>query len=196
MLYFGQNAIRYLLTLLQPVLNGKVSSIPGKGLSSNDYTDADRAKIARFTEAEAGCLSGAKSNLQEQIDRLAQGTPVQTAGSGIRVAAMSDHVAAKMQVPTPSGLQEGFQAIDVGVVAARSFTDVLGVGTVELKNTIDISDAGEIQYSKLYVDTSDGYRLQTHYTFLSAERPIDLGKMQVLDIDLAQFDKVEGIEVV
>lgn len=46
--------------LMQDVLDGKVDTVPGKGLSENDYTDADKAKLD-------GIEAGAEVNVIETV---------------------------------------------------------------------------------------------------------------------------------
>jgi len=46
----GTNTITALITLTKTALNGKVDKEEGKGLSSNDFTDAEKAKLAAIAE--------------------------------------------------------------------------------------------------------------------------------------------------
>lgn len=47
--YMGENALTYLITLVKTALAGKVSTEANKGLSSNDYTTAEKNKLAAIS---------------------------------------------------------------------------------------------------------------------------------------------------
>ncbi len=46
----GENALTMLVQLVKTALKGKVDAEPGKGLSTSDYTPAEKAKLAAVAE--------------------------------------------------------------------------------------------------------------------------------------------------
>lgn len=47
--YNGENVLTYVLTLLKTKFNTKVDKVAGKGLSTNDYTNDEKSKLAGLT---------------------------------------------------------------------------------------------------------------------------------------------------
>ena len=81
----GKNAIEYLdksgLTLLiskiKTALNGKVDVVSGKGLSTNDYTNAEKQKLS-------GIASGAQANVIESVK--VNGTKVEPSSKAVDIS--------------------------------------------------------------------------------------------------------------
>lgn len=59
--------------LVDALDSSKVDKVPGKGLSTNDYTDAEKAKLASV-EAQVQNISSELADLQSQVDGLSQST--------------------------------------------------------------------------------------------------------------------------
>lgn len=63
--YLDTNGLLYVWAKIKAQLSGKVDAVEGKGLSANDYTDGDKAKLAGLTPytlptASAETLGGVK----------------------------------------------------------------------------------------------------------------------------------------
>lgn len=62
-------------TQLDTALDGKVDKVPGKGLSTNDYTDADKNKISLIgNKLDKGGYTGTAQNLKDAIDAVGSKT--------------------------------------------------------------------------------------------------------------------------
>lgn len=78
--------------LIEDIDEGKVDKVDGKGLSTNDFTDAEKTKLA-------GIASGAEANVQSDWnatsgDALIKNKPTTLAGYGITDAAPLSHTTA------------------------------------------------------------------------------------------------------
>ena len=49
--YAGENALTYLITLIKTAIAGKENAVSGKGLSTNDYTTAEKNKLAAIANS-------------------------------------------------------------------------------------------------------------------------------------------------
>ena len=63
--YLDNNGLLYLWGKIKTLVGGKVDKVDGKGLSANDYTDADKAKLESLSNytlptASADALGGVK----------------------------------------------------------------------------------------------------------------------------------------
>jgi hypothetical protein len=54
--YIGENRLSQLLTLLKSKIDAKVDKVTGKGLSTNDYTTAEKNKLASIPSIGDGTL--------------------------------------------------------------------------------------------------------------------------------------------
>lgn len=50
--YLDYNGLKYFNNIIQRQLDGKVDNAEGKGLSTNDYTDIDKSKLDKFSDAD------------------------------------------------------------------------------------------------------------------------------------------------
>ena len=58
--FLDSDGLLYVLTKIKTALSGKVDAVAGKQLSTNDYTDEDKQKLASLSEAtssDAGLMS-------------------------------------------------------------------------------------------------------------------------------------------
>lgn len=117
---------------LSTILTGKVDKVTGKGLSTNDYTNADKAKLD-------GIETGAEANVQ------ADWTQTDTTAD--------DYIKNKPTIPTPVTVDQTYnaqsanaqsgvavaQAVSGKITATDYATETTG-GTVKAWTTTDGSD--------------------------------------------------------
>lgn len=71
---------------IEELQDGKVDKVSGKGLSTNDYTTAEKEKLAGITTATtsaAGLMSAADKT---KLDGITAGARPYTAGTGISIS--------------------------------------------------------------------------------------------------------------
>lgn len=50
--YLDYEGLKYYNNILQHQLDNKIDKVEGKGLSTNDYTDIDKSKLNKFSDAD------------------------------------------------------------------------------------------------------------------------------------------------
>lgn len=50
--YLDYKGLKYYNNILQHQLDNKIDKVEGKGLSTNDYTDIDKSKLNKFSDAD------------------------------------------------------------------------------------------------------------------------------------------------
>lgn len=58
--YLDKSGLTLLISKIKSALGGKVDAVSGKGLSTNDYTSAEKQKLS-------GIASGAQANVIESV---------------------------------------------------------------------------------------------------------------------------------
>lgn len=119
------------ITGLQVALDSKVDKVAGKDLSTNDYSAADKSKLAGIT---AGATANA-TNAELRNRNTHTGTQAMDTVDGL-AAALGDK--APLQVPTITGLREAIVAMpanNIDLATANRFTKTIAANT-----TISISN--------------------------------------------------------
>ena len=69
--FLDSNGLLYVWGKVKTLLNGKVDKVDGKGLSTNDYTDEDKALIATIpTDTEQAEMIEFKAYTEDAIQNL------------------------------------------------------------------------------------------------------------------------------
>ena len=74
--YAGNSAILYLLTKIKELLAGKVDTVSGKGLSTNDYTNTEKTKLSNIA-------AGSQVNVLESVS--VNGTAQTITSKGVNI---------------------------------------------------------------------------------------------------------------
>lgn len=138
MAYLDDNGLLYFWQKMKAVLLGKEDSIPGKGLSTNDFTDELKAKLD-------GVEAGAKNVV---VDSALSGTSENPVQNKVISAALDEKAGLSTSTPTENGLMSA---------SDKSKLDAFGAASEYALKT-DISTAVRYKGSKPYVTDlpSDG----------------------------------------
>lgn len=94
--YLDKSGLTLLISKIKSALNGKVDVVNGKGLSTNDYTNAEKQKLS-------GIASGAQANVIESVK--VNGTKIEPSSKAVDVS-----VPTKVsQLTNDSGFQNATQ---------------------------------------------------------------------------------------
>lgn len=146
--FLDENGLQYFWSKLKTSLNNKVDKITGKGLSTEDYTTAEKTKLA-------GIASGAEVNVQSDWN--------QTDSSA------DDFIKNKPTVPT---VDQTFDATSQNAQSGVAIASVLGGATVYKSNTIRVN----FNYYPATIRASGGAASNSGYVILAAGRSwIDAG---------------------
>ena len=74
--YLDKSGLTLLISKIKSALNGKVNAVNGKGLSTNDYTNAEKQKLS-------GIASGAQANVIESVK--VNGTKIEPSSKAVDV---------------------------------------------------------------------------------------------------------------
>lgn len=75
--YLDKSGLTLLISKIKTALNGKVGVVSGKGLSTNDYTNAEKQKLS-------GIASGAQANVIESVK--VNGTKVEPSSKAVDIS--------------------------------------------------------------------------------------------------------------
>lgn len=75
--YLDKSGLTLLISKIKTALNGKVDVVSGKGLSTNDYTNAEKQKLS-------GIASGAQANVIESVK--VNGTKVEPSSKAVDIS--------------------------------------------------------------------------------------------------------------
>lgn len=75
--YLDKSGLALLISKIKTALNGKVDVVSGKGLSTNDYTNAEKQKLS-------GIASGAQANVIESVK--VNGTKVEPSSKAVDIS--------------------------------------------------------------------------------------------------------------
>lgn len=75
--YLDKSGLTLLISKIKTALNGKVDVVSGKGLSTNDYTNAEKQKLS-------GIASGAQANVIESVK--VNGTKVEPSSKSVDIS--------------------------------------------------------------------------------------------------------------
>lgn len=75
--YLDKSGLTLLISKIKSALNGKVNVVNGKGLSTNDYTNAEKQKLS-------GIASGAQANVIESVK--VNGTKVEPSSKAVDIS--------------------------------------------------------------------------------------------------------------
>lgn len=167
---------------LNAALNNKVDKIEGKGLSTNDYTNEEKEKLASIVSgAEVNVINGASNELsiseddkilsvvaisQDKITGLAgslAGKVNTEEGKGLSTNDFTDELKTKLEGLNADGEANVLNAIKINGTALTiedkavdipiAAKDVLGVVKgTEAENGIAISEAGEMSINSLNIN--------------------------------------------
>ena len=122
------SALNIAVANLQALINGKVDAVNGKGLSANDYTDAEKTKLA-------GIDAGAQVNVINGINKH-DGTPLTPDNNGI------------VTLPEQTDGQQGKSAYQVAVENGYTGTEAEWLASLKGSKgdtgNCEITDAGEM----------------------------------------------------
>lgn len=121
--YLDDNGLTYYHSKIKTLLTGKVDKENGKGLSSNDYTDTEKSKLANIA-------AGAEINVQADWDETDSNS--------------DSYILNKPTIPTVNNATLTIQknGTTVNTFAANSSTDVIANITVPTNNNELTNGAG------------------------------------------------------
>ena len=147
--YMGENALTYLITLIKTALNGKVSAVSGKALSTNDYTTEEKTKLAGIAaganayvlpEASASALGGVKVG----SGLVVSSGVLSITGGGTADAVAWENVTGRPETFAPAA--HAHAASDVtglaAVAASGSYADLSNKPTIPTNNNQLANGAG------------------------------------------------------
>lgn len=145
--FAGETTIIYLISKIKSLLNSKVDAVSGKGLSSNDYTTAEKNKLAGIAEgankyslptASANTLGGVKVGSGLSI---ANGV-LSATGGGEADSVAWDNVTGKPTAVSAFTNDSGYQtASQVEALANEKIKAVVGSAPEALDTLKELSDA-------------------------------------------------------
>lgn len=141
MAYIDENGLLYYHGKVKALLNNKVDSVNGKGLSTNDFTDAEQLKLS-------GIESGAEKNVIESIS--VNGTAATITNKGVNITTATD----TSQLTNGAGFQT---ASDVSSAIATALQDVTGFSFEVVQSLPATGEAGIIYLVAHSHGTNDGY---------------------------------------
>lgn len=147
--YLGENALTYLVTLIKTALSGKVNTESGKGLSTNDYTAAEKAKLAgvatgannyALPTASATTLGGVKVGAGLSV---ASGV-LSTTGGGTADAVAWANVTGKPETFAPAEHNQAASTVTglAAVATSGSYADLSNKPTLPTDNSQLANGAG------------------------------------------------------
>ena len=99
------------------------------------------------------------------------------------------------EVPEPIGLVDTFTPARFGRLTALRFIAEPQMNPVIVTEIIEPADRNEMTFNRDYVRSETTFEFQTDYSFTNFEVPIDEGRMSRIDINTAQFARIDSLEV-
>lgn len=117
--------------------------------------------------------------------------------SRMTVAAFTEEVSTRTQIPTPAAISEVVSAFSMrSRMSLVGFTAEVSVAHPVVQNTIVSSNLLEWTYNDRYVEAGEnGVQLRTAWAYQSAEQAIDSGRMTVVKAVTNDLASVESVEV-
>lgn len=119
-------------------------------------------------------------------------------GNKITLLPVNDKVATSQQIPVPTAMAEnvGLFSISSNSMTLRTVTDVVGTDRDFDSYIINVADSANYTYDEDYVDTSNGFSLNSTYTYTSEEQEIDRGSLASVTIQTDDKVSIEYAEVI
>lgn len=180
--YLDMSGFTYLCEQIKTKLNGKVDKITGKGLSTNDFTSAEKTKLSgiedganKYVHPNSGVT--ASSYMKVSVDAnghvISGSNPTTLSGYGITDAASKSHTHANADITSLDASKlTGTISIDrlpagalerMVIVANDTERFALTTSSIQKGDTVKVSDTGFLYYvvDDTKLSTAAGYEIYT-----------------------------------
>ena len=167
--FIDNNGLSYFWTKIKALFAGKVDKVDGKGLSTNDYTDAEQTKLngieagANKTTVDSALSTSSTNPVQNKVINTALGNKVdKVSGKGLSANDFTNaHLDKLNNLPTSAEMSQVFlQGAKVDGVQQPVSAGVLNI---DLSNYAKKSDIGSAFYYGGSIEAGDlaGVELQS-----------------------------------
>jgi len=144
--YLDKTGATYLVSKIKELLAGKVDKVDGKGLSSNDYTNEEKQKLAGLQNytlpvATSGAIGGVKSGGDITVDSDGN---VEVTGLDDKAPIASPNFTGTPTAPTPGEGTNNTQIATTAFVTDAITTAVAGITQFQFQIVESLPQSGQI----------------------------------------------------
>lgn len=121
-------------------------------------------------------------------------TPLIINSKDLTIGSIAESISAKTDTPTSSTITEVFAGIAINddLTIGSMFDEIISRFVITA-SSINAENAEECTFDRQYVACDTAFKLVTNYEYSAVEQTIDSGRMEILDIDFAQFASVSDV---
>lgn len=168
--YSGENVLTYLLSLLNTKFKSKVDKEVGKGLSTNDYTTADKDKLAGIADNANNYSHPAYTQRNEGLYKVT----VDAQGHVSNVSAVEKADITALGIPAQDTTYSDATESAAGLMPASAVTKLKGIeADIEVLNGTESTTGSVANTVKTYVDgrLASAYKAAGSSTFAALPTP-------------------------
>lgn len=188
--YLDKSGLTLLISKIKSALNGKVNVVNGKGLSTNDYTNAEKQKLS-------GIASGAQANVIESVK--VNGTKIEPSSKAVDVTVPTK----TSQLTNDSGYQSA-TAVE-SIITAKGYQTQSQVQSLINSAVGNITSIRYEKVTSLPLQGSNGViylvahshgtqDIYDEYIWLTESKTFE--KIGNTDIDLSGYVKSSGLTAI